>query len=130
MADRRILDAAFLSFIFTPRHSPTQQEMGPLEVSFRPLSPAQRVYHEKHMSVASPIYFEIIDFIAAGTTPQSVVDFRPSPEAQRRLADLIEIEKTGTLSPEQRAEVDHFTELEHILRMAKARARQIVSRGE
>ncbi|MGA3325627.1 MAG: hypothetical protein ABSF45_14235 [Terriglobia bacterium] len=82
------------------------------------------------MSVASPIYFEIIDFIAAGTTPQSVADFRPSPEAQRRLADLIELEKAGGLSPEEKAEVDHFMELEHILRTAKARARQIVSRGE
>jgi hypothetical protein len=82
------------------------------------------------MSVTSPIYFEIIDFIAAGTTPQSVADFRPSPEAQQRLSDLIELEKAGGLSPEEKAEVDHFIELEHILRMAKARARQIVSRAE
>lgn len=82
------------------------------------------------MSITSPIYIEIIDFIAAGTTPQSVAEFRPSPEAQQRLADLIELEKSGGLSPEEKAEVDHFMELEHILRMAKARARQIVSRGE
>ena len=88
------------------------------------------MYHENDMSVASPIYFEIIDFIAAGTTPQSVADFRPSPEAQERLAGLIESEKAGGLSPEEKAEVDHFMELEHILRMAKARARQIVLRGE
>jgi len=97
---------------------------------FRPSCQAQLVYHENDMSVASPIYFEIIDFIAAGTTPQSVADFRPSPEAQQRLADLIELEKAGGLSPEEKAEVDHFMELEHILRTAKARARQIVSRGE
>jgi hypothetical protein len=88
------------------------------------------VYHEYAMNVATPIYFEIIDFIAAGTTPQSVADFRPSLESQQRLADLIDREKAGALSPEEKAEVDHFMELEHILRMAKARARQIVSRGE
>ena len=88
------------------------------------------MYHENDMSATSPIYFEIIDFIAAGTTPQSVADFRPSPEAQQRLAGLIESEKAGGLSPEEKAEVDHFMELEHILRMAKARARQIVSSGE
>lgn len=82
------------------------------------------------MSVTSPIYFEIIDFIASGTTPQSVAGFRPSPEAQQRLADLMELERVGSLSPEEKAEVDHFMELEHILRTAKARARQIVSRGE
>jgi hypothetical protein len=80
------------------------------------------------MSLSSPIYYEIIDFIAAGTTPQSVADFLPSPEAQRRLATLMDREKAGTLSPEEKAEIDYFMELEHILRMAKARARQIVSR--
>ena len=86
--------------------------------------------HDKDMSVTSPIYSEIIDFIAPGTTPQSVANFRPSPEAQQRLAALIEREKAGCLSPEKKAKVDHFMELEHILRMAKARARQILSRGE
>jgi hypothetical protein len=43
---------------------------------------------------------------------------------------LIEREKEGSLSPEEKAELDHFMDLEHILRMAKARARQILSRGE
>ena len=82
------------------------------------------------MSIASPIYFEIIDFIAAGSTPEAVADFRPSPEAQQRLAALIEREKEGSLSPEEKAELDRFMDLEHILRMAKARACQILSRGE
>lgn len=82
------------------------------------------------MSVISPVYVDIIDFIAAGTTPEAVADFRPSPEAQRRLADLIEREKGGNLSPEEKAELEHSLELEHILRIAKARARQILSRGE
>ena len=82
------------------------------------------------MSTVSPAYFEIIDFIAAGTTPESVVHFRPSPGAQRRLAELVDREKESGLSAEEKAELDHFMELEHILRMAKARARQILARGE
>jgi hypothetical protein len=79
---------------------------------------------------AAPAYFEIIDFIATGTTPEAVVRFRPSPEAQHRVAELIEREKESGLSAEEKAELDHFTELEHILRVAKARARQILSRGQ
>jgi hypothetical protein len=79
------------------------------------------------MSVASSAYLEIIEFIAAGTTPESVVSFRPSAEAQQRCAQLIEREKDGGLSPEEKAELDHFVELEHILRMAKAKARKILS---
>jgi hypothetical protein len=43
---------------------------------------------------------------------------------------LIEREKEGSLSPEEKAELDRFMDLEHILRMAKARACQILSRGE
>jgi hypothetical protein len=82
------------------------------------------------MSLPSPAYFEIIEFIAAGTTSEAVADFRPSPEAQRRVSELVEREKEEGLSPEEAAELDHFMELEHILRMAKAKARQILARAQ
>ena len=75
-------------------------------------------------NAAIPSYLEIIDFIAAGTTPQAIVDYRPSLEAQQRVAELIAREKEGGLS-----ELDHFIDLEHILRMAKGRARQILNSG-
>jgi hypothetical protein len=80
------------------------------------------------MSTVSPAYVEIIDFIAAGTTPEAVTLFRPSSEAQQRIAEMIERERESGLSPEE-AELDHFVELEHILRMAKAKARQILACG-
>ena len=78
---------------------------------------------------ANPSYLEIIEFIASGTTPQAVADYSPSPEAQRRIAELIALEKEGRLSVEEKSELDHFIDLEHILRVAKARARQILSSG-
>ena len=80
-------------------------------------------------SAANLSYLEIIEFIAHGTTPQAVVDYRPSLEAQRRVADLIAREKEGGLSPEEQAELNHFLDLEHILRMAKGRARQLLASG-
>jgi hypothetical protein len=82
------------------------------------------------MSTASPAYFEIIEFIASGTTPEGVAGFHPSPAAQHRVTELMEREKESGLSPDERAELDHFMELEHILRMAKAKARQILARGQ
>ena len=82
------------------------------------------------MSTMSTAYHEIIEFIAAGSTPEEVVNFHPSLDAQRRIADLLEREREQNLSLEEKAELDHFTELEHILRMAKARARQILSSGQ
>ncbi len=79
--------------------------------------------------MATPAYLELIDFIATGTTPQAVAEFQPSGQAQERVADLLEREQTTGLSAEERAELDHYMELEHILRVAKARARQILNRG-
>jgi hypothetical protein len=80
------------------------------------------------MSAANPAYFEIIDFIAANN-PAAVINFHPSADAELRVADLVERERSATLSAEEKAELDHFLELEHLLRMAKARARQILDRG-
>ncbi len=71
----------------------------------------------------SPIYREIIDFIAAGTTPQNLVDFCPSEEAKERVAYLIHREKTTGLAPEETAELNHCLQLEHLMRLAKSRAR-------
>ena len=82
------------------------------------------------MSATIPAYLEIIDFIAAGTTPEAVANYRPSAEAQQRVAALVEREKDSGLSPDERAELDHFMELEHILRMAKARAKLNLARGK
>ncbi|WP_315790242.1 hypothetical protein [Fischerella sp. JS2] len=68
------------------------------------------------------VYDEIIDFIAAGTTPQSVIDFKLSNTAQERLEDLVYKHKMGKLTPQEKKELDNFLTLEHIIRLAKARA--------
>jgi hypothetical protein len=68
------------------------------------------------------VYDEIIDFIAAGTTPKSVIDFKLSVAAQERLEDLIYRHKAGKMTPEEKRELDHFLTLEHIMTLAKARA--------
>lgn len=82
------------------------------------------------MSTTVPVYFEIIDFIASGTTPEAVAQYRPSLELQERVSALVEREKEGALSLDEKAELDHFMELEHIMRMAKAKARQLLVRGQ
>jgi hypothetical protein len=69
-------------------------------------------------------YEEVIDFIAAGTSPSNLVAFQPSEEAKQRVSYLIEREKSATLTPEERSELDHYMQLEHLMRLAKARARQ------
>ena len=71
-------------------------------------------------------YEEIVDFIAAGTTPQNVIDFRPSEAVQARVEDLLMREKEGELSSVEKSELDHYLQIEHLMRLAKARARDFL----
>ena len=68
-------------------------------------------------------YDEIVDFIAAGTTPESVAGFEPSQQTKDYVADLIHKEKTSRLTAEEAAELERYLTLEHVMRLAKARAR-------
>ena len=68
-------------------------------------------------------YDEIVEFIAAGTTPTSVAQFESSQQTKDYVADLIHREKTTGLTPEESSELDHFMKFEHLMRLAKARAR-------
>lgn len=72
-------------------------------------------------------YEELIDFIAAGTTPDNIVAFRPSEETKQRVADLLRREKTTGLTPDELSELDRYMQLEHLMRLAKARARKYLS---
>lgn len=71
-------------------------------------------------------YEEVVDFIASGTTPQNVIAFRPSKASQERVSDLLEMEKSDGLSSEERLELDHYMQIEHLMRLAKARARDFL----
>lgn len=73
-------------------------------------------------------YEEVVDFIAGGSSPNKVVAFRPSKEARARVADLVAREKGNGLSPAEKSELEHYLQLEHIMRLAKARAQQYLSK--
>ncbi|MBD2292029.1 hypothetical protein H6G06_00670 [Anabaena sphaerica FACHB-251] len=73
------------------------------------------------------VYDEIVDFIAAGTTPQSVINFHISETAQNRLEDLIDKAKNNELTKEEKRELDIFLNLEHIIRLAKAKAHKYIN---
>lgn len=69
-------------------------------------------------------YDEIVDFIAAGPSSESVASFQPSETSRKRVLDLIAREKSTGLSCDETSELDHYLQLEHLMRLAKARARQ------
>jgi hypothetical protein len=69
------------------------------------------------------VYQEVVDFIAS-VNPAKVLVFKPSKEAKQRVSDLIEREKLEGLNQEETSELDYYMKIEHLMRMAKIKARK------
>jgi hypothetical protein len=87
---------------------------GPVEVDPRYARNKETDSHR--MDVADP---SISNSSMTAQTPEEVANFHPSPEAQARVADLVEREKNARLAPDAAAELAHSVEIEHILRWPK-----------
>jgi hypothetical protein len=70
-------------------------------------------------------YEEVAEFIAQ-RGPREVAEFRPSREVRDRVVELLSLEKTTGLTAEERRELDHYENLELLMNLAKARARQLL----
>lgn len=68
---------------------------------------------------------EIVNFIAA-ENPARVLAFKASEATHKRVFDLIENSKKGVLPAPEQAELDHYLTLEHLMRLAKIRAYQML----
>jgi hypothetical protein len=67
-------------------------------------------------------YDEILDFLAAGTTAESIANFRPSDAAVARVRELMDRRSEEKISPVENEELEEYLRLEHLMIMAKARA--------
>ena len=71
--------------------------------------------------MVSNAFDEIIDFLA-GHNPERIINFHPSKSNQERVELLLEKKRENSLTSEEASELEYFLMLEHIIRMAKARA--------
>ncbi|MDZ4680383.1 MAG: hypothetical protein SH848_12345 [Saprospiraceae bacterium] len=79
------------------------------------------------MSVQT-VYDHVADFIAS-MDPKRVLEMK-APEAMSiRLEDLIDKEKEGMLTTEEKDELDHYIVLERLIRLAKVHARIRIARA-
>lgn len=67
-------------------------------------------------------YLEVIDFLMTRPTPQHIIAFKVSPEAQARLSSLLDKNREGALTASEVAELDVYEQLEHLMILMKARA--------
>jgi hypothetical protein len=73
-------------------------------------------------------YEEVAEFIAR-RGPREVAEFQPSAEALDRARELLAREKSDRITPEERRELDHYENLELLMNLARAHARQLLAHG-
>ena len=75
---------------------------------------------------ALPHQFEgwssVLEELAALPSPEDVLALRPSPALQERISALLEKHRTTGLSAEEESDWERLKYLEHLVRLAKARA--------
>lgn len=66
------------------------------------------------------VYRYILDFIARRPSAEEVAAFSPTTEMTQRLRSLVAREAAGDITPAERAELDEYERLEHLMVMIKA----------
>ena len=61
-------------------------------------------------------------FLLSSPTPQQIIDFRASDNAQRRLRYLLDANRNETLTPDERAELDEASNINQFMMTLKAEA--------
>jgi hypothetical protein len=65
---------------------------------------------------------EVLEFLASLPTNEAIIALRPSESLQTQISTLLEKNRTGGLTPADEHLWQRYEYLEHIVRMAKARA--------
>ena len=69
------------------------------------------------------VYDELAHFLAS-LSPRRVLAYKASPKAQTRVNELLVKNSTLSLTSEENAEMERYMTVEHIVRLAKAKALQ------
>jgi hypothetical protein len=67
---------------------------------------------------------QIVALLASQPSPETILAIRPTPALQERMSQLLEQNKSATLSRSEEVELDRYLLLEHWVRLAKAHAYQ------
>jgi hypothetical protein len=69
-----------------------------------------------------PLYGEVLNFLLSQPTPQNILDFQVSDEAQSRLQDLLDKQQNSALDWVERQELDTYENLNHFMFLLKIQA--------
>lgn len=75
------------------------------------------------LDLQQSIFTEIADFIISQPTLEDIIAYHISPSQQERIDDLLDRNREGTLSSEERQEMETYLIISHVMTLAKAKAR-------
>ncbi len=67
---------------------------------------------------------EIARFLANHPTPEQIVAFHPSSEVAERAYELIQTERDGALTEEERQELESYVVIEYLMELVKLEAQR------
>ena len=85
-----------------------------LDRALQELSPAETIPYQDEL--------QIVELLASQPSPEVILAIRPTPSLQTRMSELLDRNKSGTLSRSEEVELDRYLLLEHWVRLAKAHA--------
>ena len=69
-----------------------------------------------------------MDFMVS--SPEAIIAFKPGPQLEARLAELMDKNRQNALSEAEREELDALLQLNHFMNMLKIRARKKLEQDE
>ena len=65
----------------------------------------------------------VTDFLASAPSLDEIAAYRVPPDLQARAHLLLDKNQEGSLTPEERTEMEEFRQIDHLLTLVKAKAR-------
>lgn len=70
------------------------------------------------------LFDSVLDFLASTPTPEQIIDFQPPEPLQKRLSELLELNRTQRLTGAEQTELDEFLRMNRFMSRLKLKARQ------
>jgi hypothetical protein len=90
--------------------------------AIRELTPTENIAYQDDSPGETLRERQIVELLASQPSPEVVLAIRPTPALQARMSELLEQNKSGTLTRSEEVELDRYLLLEHWVRLAKAHA--------
>jgi hypothetical protein len=90
--------------------------------AIRELTPTETIFYQDDSPKETLRERQIVELLASQPSPEVVLAIRPTPALQARMSELLEQNKSSTLTRSEEVELDRYLLLEHWVRLAKAHA--------